>query len=156
VNEHRLPLFTLATVLCILLLISAGCTSIPGPAPRMAPPATATPTPEQVSPLKTLRVSTPVTTTLPPAVTSGTISPRATTIAVSTLPGVFESRTCALQGGGIAVPGQQCPGTWIIAPDTFSCCSVPTVRQSNPNTSVTVEPFVVLIVMDDDPGSILP
>jgi hypothetical protein len=153
---RRRFLFTLVAVLFILLVISSGCTSIPGPAPRAAPAAPATPTPEQVAPLKTLRVSTPsVTATLPP-VTTGTVSPRVTTVPVTPPQGIFELRTCSQQGGGIAVPGQVCPGTWLIAADTFSCCPVPPVRPGIRNASVTVEPFVVLIQMDDDPGSITP
>jgi hypothetical protein len=153
---RRRSLFTRVAVLIILLIIISGCTSIPGPAPRTAPPATATPTPEQVAPLKTLRVSTPSVTMTLLSVTTGTISPGVTTVPVTLPQGIFESRTCSQQGGGIAVPGQVCPGTWLIAADTFSCCPVPPIRPGIRNASVTVEPFVVLIRMDDDPGSILP
>jgi hypothetical protein len=153
-NARNLPVSAMAVLLILFLLMSAGCTSIPGPSPRSAPLATATPVPDEVVPMKTMRVTTAIT--VPPAMTSETISPGVITTTGPPLQGSYESRTCAQQGGWIVVPGQRCPGTWRITVDSFSCCPAAPVREQLQNTRVTIEPFDLLMVIDDDPGSILP
>jgi hypothetical protein len=146
--------FMVAAVLLIFLLVSAGCTAIPGPEPRATlMPATSV-SPKEVVTIKTMGVSTTVITTVPTPVVTTTNPAKGVTEATGQ--GMYETRTCAQQGGGIALPGQKCPGAWLIAGDTFSCCSTSPVRATARNTSVTIDPFVLAIVMDDDPGSVLP
>jgi hypothetical protein len=153
-KARNTTIFVFASVLMTLLLISAGCTSIPGPAPRTPVPTVTTP-PVEIITMKTMRVPTPI-----PAVTSvviTTTSPhQGITATLSPAKGTYESRTCAQQGGGIAVPGQRCPGTWLIAVDTFSCCSAALVDEGPRNASVTIGPFDLVVGMDDDPGTIVP
>lgn len=153
-TSRNLSGFMVAAVLLILMLVSAGCTSIPGPEPRATPLPTTTFAPQQVVTIKTMGISTTVTTVVPTVVVT-------TATPVNAAPatpgqGMYETRTCSQQGGGIALPGQKCPGAWLIAGDTFSCCSTSPVRATARNTSVTIDPFVLAIVMDDDPGSVLP
>jgi hypothetical protein len=135
-------------VLVVFLLVTAGCTSIPGPEPRatLAPVKTTVPVTPQV------KITAPPTAQ-PSRVVVATPTIMQATPSVSP-PGMYESRTCAQQGGGIALPGQQCPGTWLISPDSFSCCSVPPVRAPDLNASVVIGPFSLAIILDDDPGSI--
>jgi hypothetical protein len=147
--------FMMAVVLIILLLVSAGCTAIPGPEPRTTLRSTTTFTPQETVTIKTMGVSTTVMTIVPTAVVTTTPA-NGVPAPATTGQGMYETRTCAQQGGGIALPGQKCPGAWLIAGDTFSCCSTSPVRATARNTSVTIDPFVLAIVMDDDPGSVLP
>jgi hypothetical protein len=154
-NAHNPPVIPIAVVL-LLLFISAGCTSIPGPEKRYALPGTMTPVPEEVVTIKTMRLTTTLATTIPPTVIPAAEPSKGITETASPSQGTFESRSCAQQGGGIARPGQQCPGTWLIAVDTFSCCSAPPVNAGPRNASITIKPFDLTIVMNDDLGSILP
>ena len=155
-RTRSIPVFTVAAVLIIVLLISSGCTSIPGPEARPTLAIAATPVPNAVVTINTMRAATTPAITVPPTLKPGAVPTGGITPAASLPQGTNASLTCALQGGSIAVPGQQCHGTWLIAPDTFSCCSQLPVRETSRNTSVTLEPFDLAIVMDDDPGSILP
>jgi len=139
-------------LLLICLLASAGCTSIPGPDVRFTPSMTKTPepvTPQVKAP--TLKATTapviPVTTV---GVTTTVTTP------AGRAPAAYEVRTCAAQGGFTVTAGEQCPGSWLTAADTFNCCSLTPVRETGRNETVTVEPFDLVIVMNDDPGSILP
>jgi hypothetical protein len=137
-------------ILLLLLLITAGCTSIPGPEPRSTPAPAKTTVP--VTPQAKVTVAmTPI-----PAQTEAVTKILVPVNPTPSPAGTYESRTCAQQGGGIAHPGQQCPGTWLTASDTFSCCSVPPFREPAQNASVVAEPFDIFLVIDDDPGSILP
>ena len=154
-NKRNHPGYPAAVVLIILLLMSAGCTSIPGPEPRTVP-ITASPTPTEIVTINTMRVmTTPVPMGLP-TLAPAAVPSKEVPATPSPLKAADESRGCAQQGGGIARPGQQCPGTWLIASDTFNCCSAVPVREISRNTSVTIEPFDLVIVIDDDSGSILP
>ena len=147
-QDHVLPATALLLIFC--LLAGAGCTSIPGPDVRFTPSPTKTPV--QVTPQ--VKTTTLQLTQAPnqPAVTAA-VTTKTTPASKSA---AYESRTCAQQDGTIARPGQQCPGTWLNAADTFNCCSEPPVREFTGNTSLTVEPFDLVIDIDDDPGSILP
>jgi len=140
------------SILILCLLVTAGCTSIPGPEPRVTPTAEKTPVP--VTPqAKTLAIKT---ATLPPTPTSAT-RPVITQPTPATTPqGTYELRTCAEQDGGIAQPGERCPGTWLAAADTFSCCSVMPIPAIDRNTTISIEPLDLVIVMDDNPGTIIP
>jgi hypothetical protein len=137
-------------VLIVFLLVTSGCTSIPGPEPRTT-----------IAPIKTTVPVTPqVKITVAPTPQPSRVAVTTPTMVQMTpprsSPGMFESRTCVQQGGGIAVAGQQCPGAWLLSTDSFSCCSVPPVRDPVLNTSVVIEPFGIAILLDDDPGSIQP
>jgi hypothetical protein len=138
-------------ILVVFLLVTAGCTTIPGPEPRPTPAATKTTVP--VTPQVKVTV-TQVPPTSPAVVATRTILQITPTLSPR---GTSESRTCAQQGGGIAQPGQQCPGTWLVSTDSFSCCSVTPVRAPVvQNASVVIDPFDIATILDDDPGSILP
>jgi len=155
-RTRSIPVFTMAAVLITVLLISSGCTSIPGPESRPTLAITATPVTTAVVMINTMRAATTPAISVPPTLNPGTVPTGGITPAVSLSQATNTSLTCAQQGGSIAVPGQQCHGTWLMAPDTFSCCSQVPVRETSRNTSVAMEPFDLVIVMDDDPGSILP
>jgi hypothetical protein len=139
------------SILILCLLIAAGCTSIPGPEPRSTPAPVKTTVPVTPQVKHTL-----VKTTTEPVPVMATSKPVVQLSPAATLSGTYESRTCAQQGGGIVQPGQQCPGSWLIAADTFSCCSVAPVSALSRNASITLEPFDLTLSLDDDPGSILP
>jgi hypothetical protein len=144
--------FAVLAIAIVFLIVVAGCTSIPGPEPRStpAPPTTTVPVTPQVRDPGMRVTTTPVPTTAVTVRTLAMVTP------VATREGSYEARTCAQQGGGIAEPGQRCPGTWLVAPDTFNCCSVTPVRDPVRNISITVPPFDAVIPLDDDPGSVLP
>ncbi|MHB8164429.1 MAG: hypothetical protein ACYDDV_08770 [Methanoregula sp.] len=59
------------------------------------------------------------------------------------------SKTCSQLQGTIAVPGQVCPGTWLTASDSFSCCSKTPVAGSTSNPLVMVEPLALRIIHND-------
>lgn len=147
----RMTVVSLLLILC--LIVTAGCTDIPGPEPRKATP-TPTPTPDLI-PMKTMRVTTTLVTVVPTVPAPERTAPPARP-AVTQAPGTYELRTCAQMGGVIVNPGERCPGTWLPAPDTFSCCSEPAVTVIDRNASITVDPFDLEIRLDDDPGRILP
>ena len=143
----------MTSVLILCLLVTAGCTSIPGPEPRQTPAVektTAPVTPQARS--LAIKTQTPVPTTSEPAVRPVVVQ----TAPVTTPQGTYELRTCAGQGGGIAQPGEMCPGTWLSATDTFSCCQVMPVPAIDRNTTISIKPLDLVIVIDDDPGSIVP
>jgi hypothetical protein len=139
----------ISLVLVLFLLISAGCTTIPGPEQRtvQTPVKTTIPVTPQVktTPVKTI-TTTPLTAppTPPPSPLPTPVIPAAGSGQDGSV-----SQTCAQQNGGIAQPGETCPGAWLVASDTFSCCSQKPVREASRNTSITVEPFTLVIDMDD-------
>lgn len=150
-TSRNLRIIAAASFFILLLLISAGCTSIPGPEPRI------TPTPQ--------KTKVPVTPQVKISAEKTTIPPTSVVTAVRTIlmvtpsgtpQGTYESRTCVQQGGTVVRPGEMCDGTWLDATDTFSCCSQTPASAIDRNATITVEPFDLEIAMDDDPGSILP
>jgi hypothetical protein len=140
-----------SVLLLIAILACAGCASIPGPDARFTPVPTTTPVP--VTPQA--KVMTMKTTALP--VTVATPAPAVVATAAATPPPQPAAVTgsCADQGGSIAGAGEECPGSWLVAANTFNCCSHAPVRSAPANASIVVGPFDPVIVMDDDPGSIL-
>lgn len=143
-----------AAVLVVFLVVTAGCLSIPGPETRPAVTPTKQPATAAVTqPVKTVAV-TPLITQSP---ATAPVTPAKVPVnPVVTQQGAYETRTCSEQGGEIARPGQMCPGTWLTATDTFSCCSVTPESAINRATVITTEPLNLIIVMNDDPGSIIP
>jgi len=144
----------IASLLILCLLLTAGCTSIPGPEPRkttVPQQPTAPVTPQGT--IAVLKTATPVTATPAPAVTPVAVQ----TMIPSTTPhGTYETRTCTGQGGGIARPGEMCPGTWISATDSFSCCTEVPVPSLDRTSTLSIEPPDLEIVMDDALGTVLP
>lgn len=141
-----------ASILVLCLLVTAGCTSIPGPEPWVTPAVEKTPVP--VTPqAKTLAIKTAT----PSPASEPVTRPVTVQVTPATTPqGTYELRTCAEQGGGIGQPGEMCPGTWLAAADTFSCCSEMPVPALDRNTTISIEPLDLVIVMDDNPGTIIP
>lgn len=151
---QRRDILCLATalILIICLIFATGCTSIPGPEPRQKTTLEKTPVPVS-PPAKTLGTKTTLLTpTLQPATQPVTVKATPST----TPQGTYELRNCAQQKGAIAMPGERCPGTWLAAVDTFSCCSEKPVPALDRNTTITIQPLDLVLVMDDDPGIIIP
>lgn len=145
----RLRFAVPAVMLVIGLVLLAGCTTIPGPDTRFTPIPTTT-APVQVTPQAKV-------TALPATLVPVTPTPAlpATPVTVITQ-GIYETRACAAQGGFVVAPGNTCPGAWLLAGDTFNCCTAEPVREGGSDASVVIGPLDVVIVMDDDPGSLLP
>jgi len=117
-----------AVFLIILCILSAGCIS--GNTAQPAP-TTPSPTVTSVSSKYVTKVTTPVPTPSPtPLPEDG-------------------SKTCSQLQGTIAVPGQVCPGTWLAASDSFSCCSMLPVAGTTTKPLVTVEPLDLRITHND-------
>jgi hypothetical protein len=97
-------------------------------------------------------------TTAQPAAVVTAAPAVAVTAAATTAPPLpaAVTRGCADLGGSIAGAGEECPGTWLVAANTLNCCSQAPVRSARANASIVIGPFDPVIVMDDDPGSILP
>ncbi len=153
-RKNRCRVLAVAAFLVMILVVTAGCLSIPGPETRPAVTPTKQPATASVTqPVKTVAMTTMVTQ--PPA--TAPVTPAMVPVSpVVTQQGAYETRTCADQGGEVARPGQMCPGTWLAATDTFSCCSVPPESAITRTTVITTEPLNLIIVMNDDPGSIIP
>ena len=135
----------LVIILIVCSLATAGCTSIPGPEsiPGTMGPTTPPTTfqTEKATPVQTVPVTRNFLTLQPTA---------ASQIASSV------NQTCAMQKGIIVTPGLACPGVWLPATDTSSCCSVQPVPVVTTNPTITIEPLDLSIRVDDDPGSIVP
>jgi hypothetical protein len=113
-----------AIFLLILCILAAGCTS-----GKDVQPAPATPTTS--APIKYVaKVLTPVPTPQVTVLDDG-------------------SKTCSQLKGIIAIPGQVCPGTWLTASDSFSCCSKNPVAGKTTNPRLTVEPLDLRITYND-------
>lgn len=143
-----------AALLVICLIAGAGCASIPGPEARFTPlpttkPVVVTPQVKETAAMATAVPATPVPAATPP------VRATATPVTVITQ-GIYETRSCQEQGGSVAGPGYSCPGAWLLAGDTFNCCTTAPVRMAAGNASITIPPLDVVIVMDDDPGTFFP
>lgn len=153
-EKRDLPVLVITSLLILCLLVTAGCTSIPGPEPRQTPAL------EKTTPPVTPQAKTPVLKTVTPA--ASTPGPVATTVAVQTpLPpttpqGTYGIQTCAGQGGAIVRPGGMCPGTWIRATDSFSCCTETPIPSIDRTSTLAIEPLDLVIVMDDAHGTVVP
>jgi hypothetical protein len=76
--------------------------------------------------------STPTSTTAPPVTSTPSVTP------------ITESgglKTCAELNGYECGLGEDCPGEWLDASDTFSCCSEPCTSSTSDDGIVTIEPF---------------
>ncbi|MFA4824854.1 MAG: hypothetical protein WC593_06805 [Methanoregula sp.] len=116
-----------AVVLVILCLLSAGCISGKDTTSAAATPATATPAPTK-NPAK---LSTPLPTSSQVIVLDD------------------GTKTCSQLKGTIAIPGQVCPGRWLTASDSFSCCSKNPVAGTTANPRLTVAPLDLRITHND-------
>ncbi|NMB79750.1 MAG: hypothetical protein GYA23_11730 [Methanomicrobiales archaeon] len=150
-NPRDFRILALGVLLLVAVLLCAGCTSIPGPDVRFTP----SPTPTEVPVPTMVKPSAIRATTAPTPVAAASPSVMTTTM-TSAAGGMYETRTCAQMEGSLVRPGEMCPGAWLEATDTFSCCSKAPRSSLNRNATVTVKPFSLAIEMDDDPGSILP
>lgn len=153
---HKAPAIALLAVLLLVLSpLAAGCLSVPGPedAKKNAVVTTIKTTP---APERTTVVLTPVVKQTP--VSAATTVPATTPAGVAAA--ASAAGTCVQQGGTVAEAGFQCPGTWLAASDTFSCCSALPVRTTaaTGNESVTAVPpaFSLSVNLDDSLGSITP
>jgi hypothetical protein len=107
--------------LVILCILAAGCMSKTDTKPA---PASPVPTPSVT------KVFTPVPT---PQVTVPDDG----------------SKTCIQLKGTVTIPGQVCPGTWLIASDSFSCCSKTPVAGKITKPRLVVEPLDLRILSND-------
>jgi hypothetical protein len=112
-----------AIFILILCIFAAGCTSTPE-----VKPVPATPIPIEYL----TKVPIPVTT---PQVTA-TLSDDG-------------SKTCSQLQGTVAIPGQVCPGTWLTASDSFSCCSKTPVAGKTTKTRLAADPLDLRILNND-------
>jgi len=110
-----------AIFLLILCLLSAGCTSGKD---AKTPPATPVPTNYVGKGLTPF--STPQVTVLDDG-----------------------SKTCSQLQGTVTIPGQVCPGRWLTASDSFSCCSKTPVAGKTIKPRLTVEPLDLRITHND-------
>jgi hypothetical protein len=74
-------------------------------------------------------------TPTPPPAPSATLTP---TLTASLAGGL---KTCAELNGYVCEVGDECPGEWIDASDTFSCCSKPCTSSISEAGLLTIEPF---------------
>jgi hypothetical protein len=58
-------------------------------------------------------------------------------------------KTCTRLGGTVSSAGQTCPGTYLAASDTFSCCSAKPAGGSSPAAALTIEPFTAPVENED-------
>jgi hypothetical protein len=58
-------------------------------------------------------------------------------------------KTCTGLGGTVTSAGQTCPGTYLTASDTFSCCSAKPAAGASPAAVLTIEPFTVSVENED-------
>ena len=82
--------------------------------------------------------SFPVITTAPAAGVPATPAPVATAVPARTANEVTH-KTCTQLGGDICVVTSECPGSWLDAVDSFSCCSRPCTGIAD--EVLTIEPF---------------
>lgn len=109
--------------LLILCLLFAGCTSKTDIQPA---PATPVPVPTKF----VQKVINPSPATQTPVPDDG-------------------SKTCSQLQGTVALPGQVCPGIWLTATDSFSCCSKPPVAGKITTARLVVEPLDLRITHND-------
>lgn len=144
-----------AIMLLVLSPLAAGCLSVPGPESQKKTPtitAAVTRSPQATTPATTAVQRTAVTM----ATAAATTTPA--TIATTGTPGNarYAPATCTERGGFLVLPGQQCPGAWLAATNTFSCCSVKPVTAAGGDRALTAVPFTMTVNIDDNLGSIQP
>lgn len=155
--KMKISVFALFAVLLLVLTpLVAGCLTVPGPEDGKKYPVITRPTTiPHVA--KTTVARTPVVTQTP-ALAKTPVPATISATPLGTL--AVSSGTCTQIGGTIVTPGYTCPGPWLAASDTFSCCSKIPVAETfgSSNESVTAIPpaFSLSVNLDDDPGSIVP
>lgn len=144
-----------AILLLVLFPLAAGCLSVPGPeSQKKTPTVTAAVT-------RSGQLTVPATTVVQRTVVTTPAAERTTplpALSVTTSPPVsgYAVDTCTGQGGSQVLPGQTCPGTWLAATNTFSCCSVKPVDSRGSNKTISAAPFSLTVNIDDNLGSIRP
>jgi hypothetical protein len=148
--------FTLSVILLLVIFpLAAGCLSVPGPeSQKKTPTVTAAVT-------RSAQTTAPATTIVQGTVVTAPAAERTTTLStpsITTAPIVsrYAADTCTGQGGSLVLPGQMCPGTWLVATNTFSCCSVKPVNAKGSNKTISAAPFTLTVNIDDNLGSIRP
>jgi hypothetical protein len=96
--------------------------------------------------------TSPVITTAPAAGVPATLGPAAATV-TSRAVKVVTGRTCRQLGGDICPATGNCPGSWLDAVDSFSCCSQSCTEMAG--EVHTIEPFEPLPA-DEEQVSISP
>jgi hypothetical protein len=96
--------------------------------------------------------TSPVITTAPAAGIPATPAPAAATV-TSRAVKVVTGRTCSQLGGDICPATGNCPGSWMEAVDSFSCCSQSCTGMAG--EVLTIEPFEPLPA-DEEQVSISP
>ena len=131
-----------AALLLILSLLAAGCMTIPGPGDTTKSP-TLTPRPAATvqSPVVPLKTAQAAATTIPVTATE------------IVTPG-YENTSCSAQNGFVVSPVERCSGVYLIATDTFSCCSKRPVAGGNATALVAVPALALPLNPDDDLGNI--
>jgi len=148
--------FALSAILLLVIFpLAAGCLSVPGPESQKKTPtvtAAVTRSPETTAPATTVVQRTVVTA---PAAERTTMLP---VLVATTAPTVshYAAETCTGQGGSLVLPGQTCPGGWLIATNTFSCCSEKPTDARGSNKTISAAPFTLTVNIDDALGSIRP
>ena len=110
-----------AICLIVICLLTAGCTSRTDVQPAPATPASPKYVAKGISPAPTPQVT---------VVDDGT-------------------KTCSQLKGTFAIPGQECPGTWLTASDSFSCCSKTPVAGKTKKPRLVVAPLDLRITHND-------
>jgi len=149
-------IFALSAILLLVIFpLAAGCLSVPGPESQKKTPtitAAVTRSAQTTAPATTVVQRTVVTT---PAAERTTILPSPVATTAPTV-SRYAAETCTGQGGSLALPGQTCPGAWLAATNTFSCCSVKPVDAKGSDKSLSAAPFTLTVNIDDTLGSIRP
>ena len=143
-----------AILLLVIFPLAAGCLSVPGPESQKKTPtvtAAVTRSPQASVPATTVVQRTVVTA--PATVRTTTPTPVATTAPVVAR---YAADTCTGQGGSLVLPGQTCPGAWLVATNTFSCCSAKPMDAKGGNKTISAAPFTLTVNIDDNLGSIRP
>lgn len=131
---------SLFSLLCMALLVSSLCMAgcVRDRADRAMVTDTLTPS--------------PVITTAPAASVPATPAPAAPAVPSRTANEVTH-KTCTHLGGDICDATGDCPGSWLNAADSFSCCSRPCTGMAD--ETLTIEPFEPLPA-DEEQGPISP
>lgn len=144
----------MAVLLLVFFPLVAGCLSVPGPESQKKTPtvtAAVTRSPETTAPVTTVVQRTVVTA---PATGRTTIPTSGTTTAP--IVSRYAADTCTGLGGSLVLPGQTCPGAWLAATNTFSCCSIKPADARGSNKTISAAPFTLTVNIDDTLGSIRP
>jgi hypothetical protein len=82
--------------------------------------------------------SAPSPTATPTSTTASSVTPAPSAAPITKSSGL---KTCAELNGYECGMGEECPGEWLDASDTFSCCSEPCTSSTGDEGVLTIEPF---------------